>query len=177
MVETGSAELGSSSRVSLWWLSEKFLVQVFARAVRTWEYGALVPFSLVSGSHVFGVQRIGFFRRSFFVRNAWLDCGYMFCIITGRFSDDFHIFSTLPWTQLLKFFSPFSRRMEKYAQQMLQSSVQLAMRTLTLFLISRRLAARMVVRNFWGTCVRHRCRVVPVPRESDSRVSQHMLHN
>ena len=47
--------LGSSSCVSLRWHSEKFLVQVFARAARTWKYGALFPSGLVSGSHVFGV--------------------------------------------------------------------------------------------------------------------------
>ena len=54
LVETGSAELGSSSCVSLRWRSEKFLVQVFARAARTWKYGALFPYG-VSVSHVFGV--------------------------------------------------------------------------------------------------------------------------
>ena len=47
--------LGPSSSVSLWWLSEEFLVQVFARVVRTSKYGALFPYGLVSGSHVFGV--------------------------------------------------------------------------------------------------------------------------
>ena len=47
--------LGSSSCVSLRWLSQEFLVQVFARAARTWKYGALFPSGLVSGSHVFGV--------------------------------------------------------------------------------------------------------------------------
>ena len=52
---TGSAELGSSSCVSLRWLSEKIPIQVFVRVVRTWKYGTLFLYVLVSGSHVFGV--------------------------------------------------------------------------------------------------------------------------
>ena len=39
------------------------------------------------------------------------------------------------------------------------------------------LAAVMMVRIFWGTCVSHMCRVVLVPRESDSRVFRHTMHN
>ena len=38
------------------WLLEKIHVQVFARTVRTWEYGALFPYGLVSDSHEFGVS-------------------------------------------------------------------------------------------------------------------------
>ena len=34
-------------------------------------------------------------------RNAWLDGGYMFCISTWLL-DELHIFSTLPWTRILK---------------------------------------------------------------------------
>ena len=39
------------------------------------------------------------------------------------------------------------------------------------------LAAVMMVWNFLGTCVRHRCRVVPVPRRSDSCVFRHTMHS
>ena len=64
------------------------------------------------------------------------------------FFDDLHIFSNLLRV------SPFSRRMEKCAQQMLHSSVVLAMRALgNLDIISNftSLAAVMMVRIFWGT--------------------------
>ena len=74
--------------------------------------------------------------------------------------------------------SPFSRRMEKSAQQMPQFPVQLPMHTFGIFSShSTWRAAVMMARIFWGTCVRHRCRVVPAPRESVSSVCRHMLHN
>ena len=38
---------------------------------------------------------------------------------------ELRIFSTLSWTRILKYFSPFSRRMEKCAQPMLQLAVPL----------------------------------------------------
>ena len=133
----------------------------------------------------FGVQRIGFFGRccdslgamlgstvdSFsasvfcmrssrdFLSGAMLGSTVDTCSASvlglGRISHIFHVAvdsNPVAW-------SPFSRRVEKCAQHMLQSSVLLAMRI------------------FWGTCVRHRCRVLPVPRESDSRVFRHTMHN
>ena len=58
MVGAGAALAGSGIQIlggALAWNILKILVQVFARAVRTWIYGASFPHGLVSRSHVFGV--------------------------------------------------------------------------------------------------------------------------
>ena len=55
-------------------------------------------------------------------RNAWFDSGYGVCDSTWLL-DEFHTISTSTWTLILRFLSPFSHRMEKCAQPMLQCSV------------------------------------------------------
>ena len=60
LVEKGFAELGFIVLRQSTWFFEKCVVQVFARAARIWEYGALFPYGFVSGSHVFGVWVFAF---------------------------------------------------------------------------------------------------------------------
>ena len=74
----------------------------FARAVRTWIFGALFLYDLVSGSlfpRCLGVAcgiRTG--DDSCLWRNGWFNYGYVFCISTWLL-DELHTFSTLPWTR------------------------------------------------------------------------------
>ena len=97
--------LDSSSCISPRWLSEKCLVQVFARAVRTWKYGALFPYGLVSGSHVFGVWVLHAEYKNWILREISFREQ---CLAR-------HSIHVLPVA-----WSPLSRRMEKCAQQMFE---------------------------------------------------------
>ena len=38
-----------------------------------------------------------------FVRNAWLDSGYLFYVSSGRFLDELPTFSSARWTRILRF--------------------------------------------------------------------------
>ena len=72
----------------------------FACAVRTWKYGTLFLCALYLLPVVYGTSDSsgdGFWQ----FRNAWLDDGYMFCVSTWL-QGDLQIFSTLPWTRILK---------------------------------------------------------------------------
>ena len=90
-----------------------------------------IPYGLVSGSHVFGVWvlhvvcGIGFFMRCSILYGAMLGSTVDTCSasVLGAFVRILH-FSMVKWTRVQ---SPFSRRMEKCAQPMLQLSVLVAM--------------------------------------------------
>ena len=62
-------------------------------------FGYLAVKCSVSGSCMRSTK-IGFFGRSLFGCNAWLDSRYMICVSTWLL-DDFPICSTLPWTRML----------------------------------------------------------------------------
>ena len=89
------------------------------------EIWRIISSGFVPGSLVFGVwvllaeyEKLDLLGDDFsYVRNAWFNCEYMFCISTHAFGE-FHIFSTAERTRILRCSSSFSRTMEKSAQSM-----------------------------------------------------------
>ena len=171
---TGTWSSAECGLVIIWQSTEaleEFILGLLAR----FALGNMVHYSLttlylaVTCSVSCGLQKIGFSKRSLFVGNAWLDSEYMFCI--SKLLDEFSTFLSMKWT------SPFSRRMEKCAQQMPQIPVHAHIWKIFLDLHAAGCCDDSA--NFFGapTCVRHRCRVVPAPRESVSWVCRHTLHN
>ena len=98
----------------------------FARAVRTWKYGTLFLCDLVSGSHVFSVWVLHAEHRKFGSSGDL----FLWEVASGRILYIFY--DEMDSNPVAS--SPFSRRMEKCAQQMPQIPVQLAMRTSGFFL-------------------------------------------
>ena len=138
------------------------------------ESGASSPLSLYLAVVVRGVwvflfnTKIGFAGDDCFRGcNIWFDIGHMFCDSTLVAMDEFHTFSALRQTRILKCCSPFFCRTENRAQSMLPVSVLLCAvriwKTGSIFTSFTWL--RFVIRDriFWGTCVRHRCGVPVQP--------------
>ena len=96
-------------------------------AVRTWKRVHYSPFSpcvwqslLLRLGVACGVQLFDFREiLVLLVRNAWFDSGYMFCAVLAFIGRITHIFY-VDVDSDCRVFSPFSRRMEKYVQSMLQ---------------------------------------------------------
>ena len=124
--ETGT---GPSSCVSLRMLLEEFPV-LCARAARTWNlvHHLRCPCtwqSLFGASGCFfSIRKLDLRETTVFVGcNIWFDIGHMFCDSTLVAMDEFHTFSALRQTRILKCCSPFFCRTENRAQSMLPVSV------------------------------------------------------